>query len=438
MKSSRILLSPTTEPVKYLEVKSQRLGGKSDSLSIVRASQVPSFQQLKDIAFPSSLSALQTALRPVATTTPPQPPPFPSSSASRPASPAYSRRPSPPRSATPVFSRGVIDSLRKSNELLSQEVSKLQNHLKTLKQKCDFQDEEIKKLQKNAKEASFFAAEQSSKCRVAREAVKSFTSQLNEIVQKMPSEFSETENLKAVQTQALAYIEGSANETSESQTSLPTGLQTKQQNFQNGNYGVNEATTSTRGHKTITLDPTVMGDLSQAGDNATQYGNLTPSSDATETAPKDGLQVSNGPPSSGASEQVTNQGTENGAVEKPPKPEQPPSSESMPNQSRENGAVRHQASIRNEGSRESIEQFEPGVYVTFIQLRNGTKVFRRVRFSKRRFAETQAEEWWKENKDRVLRKYVPPPQNNAIAASSSGPPPNEDESNEPTSSPLAT
>ncbi|KAJ8434833.1 hypothetical protein Cgig2_022112 [Carnegiea gigantea] len=123
-KSSRILLSPITEPVKYLEVKSKRSEGKSESVSMVRASQVPSFQLLKDIAFPSSFSALQTPSKP-AGPTPPQPPPFPGNS-SRPASP-YSRRPSPTRSAPP--SRGVVDSLKKSNELLSQEVSKLQNHV---------------------------------------------------------------------------------------------------------------------------------------------------------------------------------------------------------------------------------------------------------------------------------------------------------------------
>lgn len=121
---SRVLLSPITEPVKYLEVKSGNPGPKSESLSIIRASQVPSLLQLKDIAFPSSLSgALQSALRPVITTPPPQP-----VINSRSASP-YSRRPSPPRSVTPVFSRSVIDSLKKTNELLNQEVLKLQNQV---------------------------------------------------------------------------------------------------------------------------------------------------------------------------------------------------------------------------------------------------------------------------------------------------------------------
>ncbi|CAA6668127.1 unnamed protein product [Spirodela intermedia] len=41
-------------------------------------------------------------------------------------------------------------------------------------------------------------------------------------------------------------------------------------------------------------------------------------------------------------------------------------------------------------------------------LQDGTKVFKRVRFSKRRFAEHQAEEWWKANQDQVFKKYIHP------------------------------
>ena len=121
VRSSRILLSPTTEPVRYLEIKSGKAGTSSDSSSIVRASQVPSLLQLKDIVFPSSLSALQNALKPVM-------PLSPQPSNSRPASP-YSRKPSPPRSVSPAYSRSLIESLRKTNELLTHEVSKLQNQV---------------------------------------------------------------------------------------------------------------------------------------------------------------------------------------------------------------------------------------------------------------------------------------------------------------------
>ncbi|KAK9724307.1 hypothetical protein RND81_05G062700 [Saponaria officinalis] len=410
-KGSRLLLSPTTEPVKYLEVRTQRFGVKSDSFAMVRQSQVPSFQNIKDIAFPSSLSVLQSASKPV-TTAPPPPPPssFPTASSTRPASP-YSRRPSPPRSTTPVFSRGVNDSLRKSNEILSQEVSKLQNHLKNLKQKCDFQEEEMQKLQKIAKEASMFAAEQSSKSKISTEVVKSFAVQLKDIVDKVPAEASESENLKAMQNLVLAFVEASENEASDIQPRIKTSPESEKQNLDKTRSLVKSASTKVR--KIISLDPTVIGDLSQPGDNADNIGQdatEAPPSELTETAAKD---------TSEAPELTTNHESENGEVlgSHPPAS---PDVESSTNQGKEN--AQRLTPTRSEGSRESIEQFEPGVYVTFVQLRNGSKVFRRVRFSKRRFAETQAEEWWKANRDRVLRKYSPPPQNNATTSTSTSTP----------------
>ncbi|KAL5711856.1 hypothetical protein ACHQM5_014086 [Ranunculus cassubicifolius] len=71
-------------------------------------------------------------------------------------------------------------------------------------------------------------------------------------------------------------------------------------------------------------------------------------------------------------------------------------------------------SVRNDGQQQIIEQFEPGVYVTLVQLQNGTKLFKRVRFSKRKFNGQQAADWWRENSSRVLRKY-----NNQVADGSS-------------------
>lgn len=126
---SRILLSPTTEPIKYLEIKSGKQGAQSEAASVVRASQVPSFLPLKDVAFPSSLGTLQNAWKPA----PPIVPLLTVNSSqpaanSRPSSP-YSRRPSPPRSASPGFSRGVIDSLKKTNEIFKQDMTKMQNQV---------------------------------------------------------------------------------------------------------------------------------------------------------------------------------------------------------------------------------------------------------------------------------------------------------------------
>lgn len=77
------------------------------------------------------------------------------------------------------------------------------------------------------------------------------------------------------------------------------------------------------------------------------------------------------------------------------------------------------------GGKESKEQFEPGVYVTYKVDMNGNKIFQRVRFSKKRFDEQQAEDWWTRNKDRLLKCYGPNSSSSNPTASDSplAPPP---------------
>ncbi|XVF62847.1 hypothetical protein PTKIN_Ptkin09bG0041400 [Pterospermum kingtungense] len=344
---SRRLLSPTSEPVKYFEVRSGKPDARYDSPSLVRASQVPSLLQLKDIAFPSSLTAIQNAFKPLAPTPPPTPPPH-SPINSRSSSP-YSRRPSPPRSGTTAFSRSVIESLRKSNELLNQEVAKLQNQIKSLKQKCDSQDVEIKKLRNNAQEVDSYVVEESSKYKEAKEVVKSITNQLKEIIEKLPPEVSEGETFRAMHSQAEAFL----NVHGTSGTSFPATL--------------------------------------EAEDN------------------------------------------ENAAVGSP--------RGAAPQRSSENVSRSSEASeIRGGAEKEITEQFEPGVYITYVLHHNGGKIFRRVRFSKRRFAEHQAEEWWSKNKDRVLMRYRPhatKPASSAASSPTRPPPAPADETSE-TASPSQT
>ncbi|XAR57432.1 hypothetical protein NMG60_11025575 [Bertholletia excelsa] len=344
-KSSRTMLSPTTEPIKYLEVKSANHGTRNYSSSITGASQAPSLLQLKDVTFPNSLSALQNAFTPFMVVSaqplpqPPTPPPVQTAANSRPTSP-YSRRPSPPRSATPVFSKGVIDSLKKTNDVLNQEVSKLQNQIRSLKQKSKTQDAEIQKLQKNTQEAVGLAAREASQHTVAKEVVKFVAFQLKEIMDKLPPEI-DIEAFKDMHAHIEDFLTMNKAEESGSHPSIPS-------------YLVDEST----------------------------------SPDGTR-----------------------------------------------PSETRE-GLALH----RNESSltlpeastggkqKEIIEQFEPGVYVTLIRLEDGSKIFKRVRFSRRRFAEHDAEEWWKENKDRLLRKY------SSTMANSTGPDSTEDNTEEEPSS----
>ncbi|CAL1352293.1 unnamed protein product [Linum trigynum] len=341
---SKVLLSPTTEPVKYLEVKHGKPGMKCDDSSIVRASQVPALTQLKDVAFPSSLSAIQTALKPTPVSVAYQPPPVsmpqPTATSSRPSSP-YSRRPSPPRSSGGGVSRSVIDSLRKTNDIMKQDMAKLQIQIKNLKQKCDDQDKEIHQLQQQAKEATSFASVESSKLNVAREVVTSITNQLKEVKNQLPPDVQDTDTLKAIDAQIEAFL--SANKPSALPSSLESGVQNK---------------------SVDASEPKKEGGSSRDGHNA-------------ESDTKIKLETSNS---------------------------------------------------RKDCQRESIEQFEPGVYVTFVQRPNGIKIFKRVRFSKRKFQEQQAEVWWQENKERLLKRYVPAKSgssSHAPAATTSSPAPTE-------------
>ncbi|XP_062231351.1 PH, RCC1 and FYVE domains-containing protein 1-like isoform X2 [Phragmites australis] len=58
-----------------------------------------------------------------------------------------------------------------------------------------------------------------------------------------------------------------------------------------------------------------------------------------------------------------------------------------------------------ESCHEWVEQDEPGVYITLTALPGGARDLKRVRFSRKRFSETQAEQWWQENRARVYQQY---------------------------------
>ncbi|KAL9143217.1 hypothetical protein ABFS82_14G221500 [Erythranthe guttata] len=68
-----------------------------------------------------------------------------------------------------------------------------------------------------------------------------------------------------------------------------------------------------------------------------------------------------------------------------------------------NGNRTKESDSRNET--EWVEQDEPGVYITLTSLAGGLKDLKRVRFSRKRFSEKQAEQWWAENRARVYQVY---------------------------------
>ncbi|KZV26554.1 hypothetical protein F511_35888 [Dorcoceras hygrometricum] len=373
-RTSRLLLSPTVEPIKYLEVKS---GTQSDNYSIVRASQVPSLLQLKDVAFPSSLSALQYALKPVITSAPQiqqlqvQ---TPSQSNSRPASP-YSRRPSPPRSAAPVFSRGVIDSLKKTNDLLTQEISKLHGQIKSLKQKSEAQESELQKLKAASLDATSPAHNRYSNFLKSTDAVQTIRDRLNDIKEMLPPEISESESFKAVRAQVGGWLDAIGNDASEDKSTSPSERSNEPPNYSD-KMALAQESSSKEDHRSE--DREGVDDLSQ-----NRIGTLQ------ETG-------------------------------------EPASNAKVANQSSVGSGSGTPQAARTEGMTEVIEQFEPGVYVTLVQLANGTKIFKAIRFSKRKFDEHQAEEWWKENRERLMKKYSPAKTSNTPTEVTAAQPPEEE------------
>ncbi|XP_029125245.1 PH, RCC1 and FYVE domains-containing protein 1, partial [Cajanus cajan] len=350
IKSARLILPPIIDPLKYSDMRTNKLGNKYDYSSMLITSQVPSLLQLNDIAFGSSINSTQSIMKPARAPSPPPTPPL----NSRPTSP-YSRRQSPQRSRTSGFSRSLIDSLRKTNELLNQEVSKLQNQIQSLKLR---NDKEIQKLQKNILEATSLTAEENSRHKAMKESFESTVNQLKEMIEKLPSEILDNESWKTVLTRAEDFLKENLEFESPltSSSMIPQQPNVPDTLDSNSSSSKLEEQKIEENHETIGVDP-----LSQDGENVPQESNNS---------------------------SLSNNET------------------SMPSQNSENDS-RSQESSRSskEGETHVIEQFEPGVYVTLIVKPGGVKVFKRVRFSKRRFHEHQAEEWWNKNKDMVLRKY---------------------------------
>ncbi|KAL5058301.1 hypothetical protein RYX36_029905 [Vicia faba] len=336
VRSTKILFPPFSEPFKYLEMRTNNKLGNS---SMLPPSQIPSITQMKEMAFPSSAAgSIQNSMKLAIAPAPPSTPPLNSRSVS-----PYARRPSPPRSNSPGFSRSLIESLKKTNELLNQEVSKLQNQNRSLKQKSDM---EIQKLHKNIKDAALLAAEESSKHKAAKEFFESMVTQLKEMTEQLPPEVLESEKFSNMVVQAENFLEENPKSVT---CPVPRNLESKKQS-----------------ERVIE-------------ENNDEAAEVNPSQDAGDV-----FQESNGSSLSNTEATVA------------------------PPQSSENDSksLNSSRSVR-EGESQIIEQFEPGVYVTLIVKPNGNRVFKRVRFSKRRFREDQAEQWWNENKERVLDRYNP-------------------------------
>ncbi|CAN6555678.1 unnamed protein product [Malus baccata var. baccata] len=360
--------------ISQLDTKAAKQGKKADTFSLVRSAQAPSLLQLKDVVMSTAVDLRRTVPKPVLT---------PSGASSRSVSP-FSRRPSPPRFATPVpttsglsFSKSIADSLKKTNELLNQEVLKLRSQVESLRQRCDIQELELQNSSKKVQEAMALATEESAKSKAAKEVIKSLTAQLKDLAERLPPGVCDTETIK--------------------KAFLPNGLEPNGINYPDANEEQHSRSNSISSSYLIS---------SLGIDSATTNGNHVPThspkdplgTNETNVQQSRELLTSNKLPNSGGSFQSVSSSVSETVDGK----------ESGPFQDGENGArSKNSPSPANGNTVEAewIEQYEPGVYITLVALWDGTRDLKRVRFSRRRFGEQQAEIWWSENREKVYEKY---------------------------------
>ncbi|KAL3845420.1 hypothetical protein ACJIZ3_002823 [Penstemon smallii] len=365
--------------IKQLDMKAAKQGKKADTFSLGRSSQV-SLLQLRDTVMSTAGDTRRTIPKPIITT---------SSVSSRAVSP-FSRKPSPPRSATPVpttsglsFSKSITDSLKKTNELLNQEVHKLRTQVESLRNRCELQELDLQKSEKKALEAITLAEEESAKCNAAKEVIKSLTAQLKDMAERLPPGAYDPESLKLVYMPNGSEPNGTYNPGANGDRSLRS-------DSSNNSYLASH----------LRID-------SSASNGSELLGDAIGSNENNSGAQGVGLANSNGTndridsniPNGRESVHSYRSSVSEGGIDT----REPGSYQDSENISKSRNSV-----VPGNASQidaEWIEQYEPGVYITLVALRDGTRDLKRVRFSRRRFGEHQAETWWSENREKVYEKY---------------------------------
>ncbi|PKU77324.1 PH, RCC1 and FYVE domains-containing protein 1 [Dendrobium catenatum] len=370
--------------IKNIDTNAAKCGKKSESLPLIRTSQFPSLLQLRDIALPVGPDMLQANPR-IANISAVQ-----SNNHFRAVSP-FSRKHSPPRSATPIptmyglsFSKSIADSLKKTNELLNQEVQMLRAQVNSLNQRCELQEIEIQKSAKKIREAMVLATEESAKSKAAKEVIKSLTAQLKDMAERLPQGVYEEDPIKVrplpngIDSLAFDHMDSIG---AHNLKNRDDGSQQPQTAAQTPSIITNRISERNRAHT---------DDIGANGTN-TDIQNRGVSNPIGMEKMMNTKNSSNAEPEPRMSSSRSDYFDTNNANSV---------------QTMENGSKpRSPTSTFNQVEAEWIEQYEPGVYITLTALRDGTRDLKRVRFSRRRFGEQQAEEWWSENREKVYEKY---------------------------------
>lgn len=334
-----------------------------------------------------------------------------------------SRRSSPPRSITPTQTMAgftcpefIFEDLKKTNKSLTQDVLKLQSQVESLTQRCQAQDMQLQQVVNELQMANAVAAEESAKCKTAKEVIRCLTIQLKDLAEKLPAQghdnggavtpFSPLLDAVGI-TQAVGFdslgtpeVEGicfhdqkySGNPTIRIVRDTESNGATSPYATPNGALHLPQRTVSPH-HVMLRVMETAEADTTaDAPHGGVKYAAMQ----STFKVPEDGQMVERNMSTLRTTRVTTTGLLEDGEASR--------KAADVSN----NGCTSFSMNgkhAQQHGESEWVKQHEPGVYITFTTLPGGGKDLKRVRFSRKKFSEKQAEQWWAENRVLVYEQY---------------------------------
>ncbi|MCO5608532.1 hypothetical protein L7F22_062743 [Adiantum nelumboides] len=217
--------------------------------------------------------------------------------------------------------------------------------VENLTRRCQLQDAELKRSAKQLQEALSIAEEEAAKCKAAKDVIKSLSAQLKGVTERVPGDTYHHNRLAPVTSSLI-----------EAPTTKRTVYGSTVLNGGNRHYASQESSNITSNGGT----PFYASDGHGYGRGPTTPASIRTSNDSFDTHYR--------------SDNTTR------------------------------GSSQPLESDREPGV-EWVEQDEAGVYITLVSLPGGGRDLKRVRFSRKRFSEKQAELWWQENKARIHELY---------------------------------
>ncbi|XP_038903652.1 PH, RCC1 and FYVE domains-containing protein 1 isoform X2 [Benincasa hispida] len=229
-----------------------------------------------------------------------------------------------------------------SSEKLSEEVQRLRTEVKNLKLQCHDGDEKMQKCQQKIEEAWSVAREEAAKCKAAKEIIKALALRLHTMSEKVSGRKDAKDEVDANKTHVTPVYSDSPNFDHFQPPSAATSLPPEVQLPKDRLIG-----------DSLYNSPIVFSNTFKSSYGRHAFRHVSKSTDPDEIANRT---------------------------------------------SAKNGSTNY---LKDEW----MEQYEAGVYITFTSLPGGHKGLKRVRFSRRRFSEREAERWWEENQVIVYQKY---------------------------------